>query len=111
VAEGLASAGFWEQAERAARTIPGQAEQALALGPVVEGLVEEYLGNAAVMTHVSTPEQADGGEWLRTQACRLVADLLGSQYWYRAIRPLGKLSPGEVMVIAEAILAQKFWKG
>ncbi len=111
VAAGLVAAGLWEQAEQAARAIPDTGDQARALGTVVEGLVAAYLDNSALLTPVSAREQADRGELLRTQALWLVADLLSSQHWFRAIRPLGKLSPVGVVAISEAILTQKFGKG
>ena len=74
---------------------------------VAEDLVAAYLDNSAALVSVSTRERAGRGELLRTQARRLVADLLGSQYWFSAIRPLGKVNPLEVATIGEAILVSE----
>ena len=68
-------------------------------GAVLERLVAAYLDNAAALTPESTRRQSDRGEVLRLQARRLVGDLLGSQYWLRAIESLGKLSPVEVVAV------------
>ena len=108
--EGLVAAGLWEQAGQAARAIPDADAQGEALRAVVEGLVAAYLDNAAALTPESTRGQPHRGELLRIQARKLIADLLGSRSWLRAIEPLGKLSPMEVAAIGEAILAQKFWQ-
>jgi hypothetical protein len=110
VVKRLAAAGRWEQAEQAARAITETSMQSRALETVAEGLITAYLDYAAAGIPASMGEQHDRSELLRLKARRLVGDLLGSEYWFRAIQLLGKLSPVEVVTIGEAILAQRLWK-
>ena len=111
LAGALAGAGLWEQAEQAARAIPDMGRRARALAVVVEAEVAAYLDKSAALASISAREKADGGKLLRARARRLVVDLLGSQYWYLAIRSLGKLSSVDVLAIGEAILTQKIGRG
>ena len=111
LAEKLAKAKLWDQAEQAARAIPIADERARALSTLAETLAVEYLDNSSSLASGSTREQQDRGRELRSHARRLITDLLGGEYWFLAIEPLGKLSSEEMTAIGQEVLFQNFRKG